>query len=97
MNTIALGSAPSFESCVQTTDPEYETKAHSECRRYIRGLETYYRSHRKMPVPFDLKVVVRAHDFGRYMEVAAVCETEYQVTEAEWLQGNLPEMWSDCA
>jgi hypothetical protein len=93
--TITFGSVPAFESCAQVGQDDYETLALAECRRYAAGLETYYRSVRKLPMPFKAVVVVRTHDFGKYLEVAAVCESDVQVEAATWLQDHLPEMWCD--
>lgn len=95
--TITFGSAPAFENCAQVGTEGYELVALAECRRYAAGLETYYRSIRKLPMPFKAVVIVRTHDFGKYLEVGAVCETDVQIEAATWLQDNLPEYWVDLA
>lgn len=93
MTTYSFGPTPAFE--MSTSANEDALKALEECLRYSRGLVIYYRSVRHMPCPFVPTVVVRVSERGRYLEVAAICETEAQARAAVWLQENLPETWFD--
>lgn len=95
MITIPLGPTPSFEHATQPTHPDYDRLALAECQRYLKGLNVYWRSVWAMPLPFELQIVVRTTETTRYMEVAAICSTDFQVRAAQELLSSLPEFWED--
>lgn len=91
MIEIELGSAPSDELCVQTTDPDYEEKALAECKRYKELLLSLFReAHGRDP---ECRVLVKgnSHDFGTYYEVVAKGTNEEDVM---WFDNNAPANWA---
>lgn len=95
---IYLGSSPTDELCVQTTDPDYEIKAIAECARYADQLRRLYSAaHGGRECPAVIRRKSEAHDFGRYFEVVAVASDEWPGSQeaALWLEENLPSGWND--
>ena len=93
--TLELTCTPTGEEC-ENLGPNYNPqKARAECRAFKNQLE------RESPPPGEayLKIKSNPHDFGSYLEVAAVFNPENE-QEADWaygLESELPEFWDEIA
>jgi hypothetical protein len=95
---VYLGSSPTSEDCVQTTDPDYGIKAYAECHRYCHQLRRQYAAaHGGRECPASLRVKSEHHDFGTYYEVVCKFNTDSQseIQAAFWLEANQPDKWED--
>lgn len=96
MDYLTLGPTPVEESCAQVGDPEYDSKARDECRRFIKQLRETFG-----PEPAGARLGLKAfqHDFGVYYEV--VCwfdETSPEaMAYAYRLEAELPARWTNGA
>jgi hypothetical protein len=91
-HTMSFGTCPTEEDCVQTIDPEYETKARLEAIKYRELL------HKKFGIPPNtdsLSIHRERHDFGSYYDVVFDYDPsdEEQVKYAFHVEANLPKRW----
>lgn len=95
IDTMYLGSSPAEESCVQTTDPDYEVKALDECNRYKEFLLKSYKDAHGHDCPCHVYVKHQPHDFGVYYEVVARYDDNdrQQIAAAFWLESEAPTKW----
>lgn len=89
---MTLGPSPLNEMCVQLGKENYKEKALKECQRYVQLLESVFQE-RPDGVYFQVKTF--SHDFGDYLEVVIVFDTDRpdQISYAYDVQANLPQEW----
>lgn len=94
MDYLTLGPTPAEEDCAQLGCDGYATKARREGNAYINQLTRMFPLASKL---VTLKVKFHPHDFGSYMEVAAVYDdkNEQSVMAAYEIEANLPATWDD--
>ncbi len=85
---LTLGPTPAGENCVQVGNDNYQTLAREECKKYIALL-------RKKWPEANFRIKSFPHDFGSYMEVVVMYDTENEkeTDQAFDIENNLPESW----
>ena len=80
MNTdyITLGSVPLDEACAQVGDSNYDKRSRMESRAFINQL---YRIFGKSPLGTHITPKSFPHDFGSYVEVCVVYDTDSEASE----------------
>lgn len=93
---MSFGTCPTDEDCVQTTDPDYETKALAEAKKY-RDLLLEKFGAPPNSESYGLSIQRERHDFGSYYDVVYHYDSndEAQVKYAFHVEANLPLWWEE--
>jgi hypothetical protein len=89
---LELGASPMGENCVQVEETgAYYESMRAECSRYKEMLK------KRFPMAANMfRIKSFSHEFGSYCEVVIVyTEDEDACNKAYFVEGNLPELWSD--
>jgi hypothetical protein len=91
---VYLGSGPAEENIAQVGSPNYEERAHAECRAFIEAIKKVVG---EPPLGARLKIVRQAHDFGSYIEVACEYQGENRAAAeyAAACDDKSPTRWED--
>ncbi len=94
---LAIGPAPSEESCAQVGDPDYPERSRRECRVFLRMLLRLFPASQSL----EARLVVKTfpHDFGRYREVCVQFAPSSQeaLGYAYHIESNAPARWDTLA
>jgi len=92
MDYITIGCSPANEDCVQVGSENYHENAMGECRRFR---ELIRKELGQEPHGAWLRIKGFPHDFGTYLEVICVLDTndETAIEYAFNAEGNAPTRW----
>lgn len=93
---FCIGSSPWNEPCAQVGEPDYQTKAFKECRRFIRRLR---KTLGPEPEGAELRTKGFEHDFGTYYEVVCYFDIENELARAyaQRCEDDAPATWEGYA
>lgn len=91
---VDVGPAPADEDCVQVGDIDYNSKARSECERFLNLIRKKLGAE---PEGARLSIKSFPHEFGSYMEVVCYYDDENleAVDYAFRCESDAPEKWED--